>query len=102
MWGMVIEPPTIKATLITSKTRLSARERDFTVAIYDALLLSGAYNSRPSSSNWNPNADINGDNAVDIYDAIILAGNYGKTAQSIHLFSCRRRSTTHREKMRQK
>jgi hypothetical protein len=53
---------------------------DFTVDIYDALLLSGAYNSKPSSSNWNANADINGDNVVDIYDALILAGNYGKTA----------------------
>jgi parallel beta-helix repeat protein len=53
---------------------------DFTVDIYDALLLSGAYNSKPSSPNWNPNADINGDYVVDIYDAIILANNYGRTA----------------------
>jgi len=52
---------------------------DFTVDIYDALLLSGAFNSKPISPNWNLNADINGDNIVDIYDAIILAGNYGKT-----------------------
>lgn len=53
---------------------------DFTVDIYDALLLSGAFNSRLSSANWSPNADINGDNVVDIYDAILLANNYGKTA----------------------
>jgi parallel beta-helix repeat protein len=53
---------------------------DFTVDIYDAITLAGAYNSAPSSLNWNANADINGDNIIDIYDAIILAGNYGKTA----------------------
>jgi outer membrane protein assembly factor BamB len=53
---------------------------DFTVDIYDAITLAGAYNSIPKSSSWNPNADINNDNIVDIYDAIILAGNYGKTA----------------------
>jgi nitrous oxidase accessory protein NosD len=53
---------------------------DFTVDIYDALLLAGVYNSNPSSPNWNANADINGDNTVDIYDALILAGNYGRTA----------------------
>lgn len=41
-----------------------------------------AFDSSPSSSNWNPNADINGDNAVDIYDAIIMAKNFGKTNPS--------------------
>jgi len=53
---------------------------DFTVDIYDALTLAGAYNSKPNSPNWNLNADINSDNVVDIYDAILLANNYGKTA----------------------
>jgi parallel beta-helix repeat protein len=53
--------------------------QDRTVDIYDAILLSNAYNSSPSSPNWNINADINGDNTVDIYDAIILASNFGKT-----------------------
>jgi parallel beta-helix repeat protein len=48
---------------------------DFTVDIYDALLLSAAFNSKPMSPNWNPNADINCDNIVDIYDAIILANH---------------------------
>lgn len=53
---------------------------DGVVDIYDAILLSGAYNSKPGSPSWKPNADINDDNIVDIYDAITLAGNYGKTA----------------------
>ena len=52
---------------------------DKTVDIFDAIMLSGAYGSQPSSPNWNANADINGDNTVDIFDAILLAGNYGQT-----------------------
>jgi parallel beta-helix repeat protein len=51
---------------------------DGSVDIYDAIVLAGAFNSYPSSSNWNGNADINSDNAVDIYDAILLANNFGK------------------------
>lgn len=51
---------------------------DFTVDIYDALTLAGAYNSTPTSQNWNPNADINGDGTVDIYDALILASHYNE------------------------
>jgi parallel beta-helix repeat protein len=51
---------------------------DFIVDIYDAILLAGAYNSVPTSPNWNPNADINGDIIVDIYDAIILANHYNQ------------------------
>ena len=49
-----------------------------TVNILDAILLSNAYNSRPGSLSWNPNADINGDGAVNILDAILLSMNYLK------------------------
>ncbi len=49
---------------------------DGTVDIYDAIILSGAYNSKPGYGNWNPSADINKDGIVDIYDAIILASYY--------------------------
>jgi len=51
---------------------------DFVVDIYDAIILAGAYNSKPNSPNWNLNADINGDNIVDIYDAIILANHFNE------------------------
>lgn len=54
---------------------------DFSVDIYDAICLARSYGSRPGSSNWNPNADINNDNIVDIYDALILAGDFGKSVQ---------------------
>lgn len=51
---------------------------DITVDIYDAILLSGAYNTVPGDPNWNANADLNSDNGVDIYDAILLANHYGE------------------------
>lgn len=51
---------------------------DLVVDIFDAILLSNAYNSNPSSSKWNPNADFNGDKTVDLFDAILLAGAFGK------------------------
>jgi rhodanese-related sulfurtransferase len=53
---------------------------DWTVDIYDAIMLANAYNSGPESPSWNPKADVNSDNVVDIYDAILLASNYGKKA----------------------
>jgi hypothetical protein len=46
------------------------------VDIYDAIILSNAYNSKPGSSNWNPNSDLKADEVIDIYDAIILANHY--------------------------
>jgi hypothetical protein len=52
---------------------------DFTVDIYDAILLANAFNSAPYKPSWNPNADLNGDETVDIYDAIILAAHFGKS-----------------------
>jgi hypothetical protein len=52
---------------------------DGVVDIFDAIMLSAAWNSMPGSPKWNSNADINNDNIVDIYDAIILANNFGKT-----------------------
>jgi hypothetical protein len=51
---------------------------DGTVDIYDAILLSTAFNSFAGGPNWNPNADLNGDGVVDIYDAIILSSHFGK------------------------
>jgi parallel beta-helix repeat protein len=51
---------------------------DFTVDVYDAILLAGAYNSKLGSPDWNPNIEINNDGIVDIYDAVILANYYGQ------------------------
>jgi hypothetical protein len=52
---------------------------DNIVDIYDAIILSNAFNSKPTSPTWNPNADINGDQVVDIYDAILLANAFNKS-----------------------
>lgn len=51
---------------------------DGIVDIYDAIVLSGTYNSVPSNRSWNSNADINCDNIVDIYDAIIVANHFNQ------------------------
>jgi hypothetical protein len=51
---------------------------DGVVDIYDALLASTAFGSKPGDPNWNPAADLNGDGIIDIYDMIILAGHFGQ------------------------
>jgi len=53
---------------------------DFTVDIYDAILLSGTFNTIPGEPTWNPNVDLNSDNIVDIFDAITLATHFGTKA----------------------
>ena len=52
--------------------------QDGTVDIFDAILLSNAFNSAIGTPTWNPEADLNNDDVVDIFDAIILANNFGK------------------------
>jgi parallel beta-helix repeat protein len=52
---------------------------DRTIDIYDAILLSNAFNSTPTDPNWNSKADLNYNESVDIFDAIILAAHFGKT-----------------------
>jgi hypothetical protein len=54
--------------------------RDGRVDIYDAILLSNAFNSNLGDPNWNANADLNSDGTVDIFDAIILSVNFGKSS----------------------
>jgi hypothetical protein len=39
-------------------------------------MLANAFNSQPSSPNWNANADMNNDGIVDIYDAIFLVRRF--------------------------
>jgi hypothetical protein len=51
--------------------------QDGHVTLADAVLLSLAYGSTCTSSNWNCLADINCDGTVNLSDAILLAQNYG-------------------------
>jgi hypothetical protein len=52
---------------------------DNIVNIVDLGLLASAFNSTPTSSNWNANADLNADGKVDIADLSLLADSFGKT-----------------------
>jgi len=53
---------------------------DGKVNVYDNRLISRAYGSRPGDPNWNPDADLNGDNVVNILDLRIVSADYRKTA----------------------
>lgn len=43
----------------------------------DLALLAHALGSKPGDCNWNPNADLNGDQSVNVVDAMTLAMNQG-------------------------
>jgi hypothetical protein len=49
---------------------------DGKVDINDLKAWDAAYGSTPGSSNWNPQADINGDGIVDKQDGILIIQNY--------------------------
>ena len=49
---------------------------DGKVTDHDVSLLALAYDSRPSDSNWNENADTNGDGVVGLSDLVTLAHHY--------------------------
>jgi len=48
------------------------------VDIYDAVILSRAFGSVPTSLNWNPIADLVPDGIIDIRDALLVAQHYGE------------------------
>ena len=51
---------------------------DLKVDIYDVVMLSGAYSSTPSDSNWNPHCDlVEPYEVIDIYDVVFMCGCYG-------------------------
>jgi len=54
--------------------------QDGKVNILDAILLAGAFGSKPGEPNWDLRCDLNKDDKVNILDAIILAANFGKTS----------------------
>jgi hypothetical protein len=57
------------------------------VDIRDFQIVAAAFGPTPSSPNWNPYADVNGDGKVDIRDIALVAKNYGKTEPITPLFS---------------
>jgi hypothetical protein len=70
------ETATCNATFTLGQDLIADINRDGTVDISDAIILSNCFLTTPSSLNWNPNADINNDGIIDISDAIILSGNF--------------------------
>jgi hypothetical protein len=48
------------------------------VSLADLVLLAQAYGSKPGDSNWNANADIDGNSAVALPDLVALAQHYGQ------------------------
>jgi len=61
------------------RTLVGDINHDLAVDIYDAIILSGAFGSRPGDPRWNPSADMNNDCIADIFDAIMLANHFGQT-----------------------
>jgi len=49
---------------------------DCKVDIVDLSIVGAAFNSTPSSPNWNPAADLNHDGKVDIVDIVVVASSY--------------------------
>jgi hypothetical protein len=52
---------------------------DTVVNELDLAILQAAYLLDQNSNEWDPNADLNGDGAIDIFDALLLAWSYGNT-----------------------
>jgi hypothetical protein len=49
---------------------------DFKVNLQDLVLLARAYDSKPDSANWNPNADIDDNGMVNLSDLVALSQHY--------------------------
>jgi hypothetical protein len=50
---------------------------DLKVNLLDTFTAALAYSSRPGFSNWNPAADVNGDNKINLQDTFAIALAYG-------------------------
>jgi hypothetical protein len=51
---------------------------DGTVNVLDAILLSKAYGTTPTSKDWNADADLKADLVINVLDAILVSNNFGK------------------------
>ena len=61
-----------------------APDGDLDVDMQDATLIAGAYGTVSGGPGWNPNADINADDAIDILDLTIMGGNYDLTSATAY------------------
>jgi subtilase family serine protease len=52
---------------------------DGVINIFDAVVISLAWGSKPADSYWNVRADMNHDNKIDLLDGIRIASHWGET-----------------------
>jgi hypothetical protein len=62
--------------------RLGDVNRDGIIDKRDLEIIQRAYGSKLGSPNWNPEADLNHNGAVDLFDLVICSGKQGLTIQS--------------------
>lgn len=62
-------------------TNLGDLNGDFMVDIFDAVIIALAFGATPTSSNWNPNANVTGDSVIDIFDMVVVALHFGDTGE---------------------
>jgi hypothetical protein len=76
--GATALPDTVHADGWVTVTTPGDVNGDFKVGLQDLTILAQAYKSNASSSNWNPNADIDGNGIVSLTDLTILAIHFGQ------------------------
>jgi parallel beta-helix repeat protein len=64
---------------VVTVTILGDLDGNFAVQLVDLVILAKAYGSKPSESEWNPNADLDDNGIVGLPDLVALAKNYGQT-----------------------
>jgi parallel beta-helix repeat protein len=52
--------------------------KDRKVSLADLVILASVYGSKLGDSNWDPNADIDGNNSIGLSDLVALAQHYGE------------------------
>ena len=52
---------------------------DGTINVFDIVIWTTAFDSKPGSPNWNSDADMNNDGVIDIFDGVVIGVNFGKT-----------------------
>jgi len=56
-------------------------DRNGVIDLYDVVAIQKAYDSTPSSPNWDARCDLNGDGYVGLEESIIIMRNYGMTIE---------------------
>jgi hypothetical protein len=74
-----VDTSAANVTAITVSLKNGDLDGDDEISILDYLALSAAYESIPTSPDWNPTADLDKDLEVTILDYLLLSANFGLT-----------------------